>query len=137
MDRQAEIISTIERRRRWTDEQKLKILMQALQPGATVSAVADHNGISRSQFYAWMRAVREGRMPGISVGSQPNPRFAPVRIENTPASTPTSAAPPAAPMRRRAGVVEIALSNGRVVWVEDGIEPSVLARLIAALDGAR
>jgi hypothetical protein len=39
-------------------------------------------------------------------------------------------------MRRRAGVVEIALSNGHVVRVEDGIEPSVLARLVAALDRA-
>jgi transposase len=137
MDRQVEIISMVERRRRCSNEQKLKILAEAGQPGATVSAVAERNGISRSQLYAWMKLAREGRMPGISAGSQPSPRFAPVRIENTPAaSTATSAAPPAVTMRRRAGVVEIALSNGRVVRVEDGIEPSVLARLVAALDGA-
>lgn len=48
MDR-GEIISRVERRRRWSSEQKVKILSEALEPGATVSAVADRNGVSRSQ----------------------------------------------------------------------------------------
>jgi transposase len=47
MDR-GEVISRVERRRQWTSEQKIKILTDALEPGATVSAVADRNGISRS-----------------------------------------------------------------------------------------
>jgi transposase-like protein len=70
MDRQVEIISMFERPRRCSNEQKLKILAEAPQPGATVFAVADRNGISRSQLYAWMKIAREGRMPRISAGSQ-------------------------------------------------------------------
>jgi transposase-like protein len=43
--------------------EKLRILTEALQRGATVCAVAD-NSISRSQLYAWKKLAREGRVPG-------------------------------------------------------------------------
>jgi transposase len=138
MDRVCEIISRVERRRRWPAEQKVKVLTEALEPGATVSAVADRNGISRSQFYAWMRLARNGGIPGISLNGPQKPLFAPVRIEAVPAPpTPPVATPAAAHPQRRPGVIEIALPNGRVVRVEEGIEPTTLARLVAALDGAR
>jgi hypothetical protein len=41
----------------------------------------------------------------------------------------------APPPRRRSGLIEIALSNGRVVKVEESTDPGILARVIAALDG--
>jgi transposase len=44
----------------WTPEQKAKVLSEALEPGATVSAVADRNGSRRSQLYAWLRLARDG-----------------------------------------------------------------------------
>ena len=128
-----EIISRVERRRRWSPEEKVKILTEALAPGATVSAVADRNGISRSQLYAWMRLARDGRIPGISLNGPRKQLFAPVRIE---AAAPDIAAPAAHP-QRRPGVIEIALTNGRIIWVEEGIEPGRLARLVAALDRMR
>jgi transposase len=135
MDR-GEIISRIERRRRWTPEQKVGILAEALRPGATVSAVADRSGISRSQIYYWKRLAREGRLPGVSLALPAKPLFAPVRIENGPAPPlGISAPPPATSVQRRTGIVEIALRNGRVVRVEDGIEPGRLTCLIAALEG--
>jgi hypothetical protein len=39
--------------------------------------------------------------------------------------------------RRRSGAVEIRLANGRVIKVDEGIEPNALARLLAVLDGDR
>jgi transposase-like protein len=90
MDRVGEIISRVERRRRWTAEQKIKVLTEALEPGATVSAVADRNGISRSQLYAWMKRARRGDIPGISLNGSQEPLFAPVRI----AAVPTLPTPP-------------------------------------------
>ena len=135
MDKVGEIISRVERRRRWTAEQKVKMLSEVLEPGATVSAVADRNGISRSQLYAWMKRVREGDIPGISLNGSQEPLFAPVRIAAVP-TVPTTA-PAAACSQRRPGAIEIALTNGRVVRAEEGIEPARLARLVAALDGAR
>jgi transposase len=138
MDRVGEIISRVERRRRWSAEAKVKVITEALEPGATVSAVADRKGISRSQLYAWMKRARRGDIPGISLNGSQKPLFAPVRIAAVPTlPTPTVTAPAAACPQRRPGVVEIALTNGRVVRAEEGIEPARLARLVAALDGAR
>jgi transposase len=137
MDRVSEIISRVERRRRWTAEQKAKVLTEALEPGATVSAVADRNGISRSQLYAWMKRARRGDIPGISLNGSQKTLFAPVRIAAVPLPTPPVTAPAAACPQRRPGAIEIALTNGRVVRAEEGIEPARLARLIAALDSAR
>ena len=54
-----DIITRVERRRRWTAEQKVKMLAEAPQPAATLSAVADRNGIRRSEVYARM-AQRAG-----------------------------------------------------------------------------
>jgi transposase len=137
MDRAGEIISRVERRRKWTAEQKVQILTEALAPGATLSAVADRNGISRSQLYAWKRLAQRGDIPGISLNGQPKPLFAPVRIEaGPPLPTPAMAAP-AARLERQPGAIEIALINGRMVRADEGIEPVRLARLVAALDRTR
>jgi len=138
MDRVGEIISRVERRRRWTAEQKVKVLTEALEPGATVSAVADRNGISRSQLYAWMKRARKGDIPGISLNGSQKPLFAAVRIAAVPTlPTPPVTTPAAVDPQRRPGTIEIALANGRIVRVEEGIEPVRLARLVAALDGVR
>jgi transposase len=137
MDR-SEIISRVERRRRWTSEQKLKILAEVLEPGAAVSAVADRNGISRSQVYAWKRLAQQGGIPGIYLNGPPKQLFAPVRIEGMPpASAPAMAAPATTHPQRRGSVIEVALTNGRIVRVDEGIEPVRLAQLVAALDGTR
>src|SRR5262245_3107033 len=85
MDKLGEIISRVERRRKWTPEQKVKILTEALEPAATVSAVVDRNGIRRSQLYAWKKLAQRGGIPGISLNEQ-KPLFASVRIETMPAA---------------------------------------------------
>ena len=130
-----EIISRVERRRKWSAEEKAKILTEAFDPGATVSAVADRNGISRSQLYAWMRLARDGSISGISLNGQPKALFAPVRIEAaSPLPRPAMAAPTA---DLRPDAIEVVLANGRIVRVDERIEPGRLARLVAALDGVR
>ena len=137
MDR-GEIISRVERRRRWSCEQKVRILTEALEPGATVSAVADRNGVSRSQVYAWRRLAERGGIPGISLNGPQKQLFAPVHIEAMPpASGPATAALATTYEQRRPGAIEVALTNGRIVRVDEGIEPVRLARLVTALDGTR
>src|SRR5215475_13523260 len=95
MDMVGEIISRVERRRKWNSEEKVKILTEALEPGATVSAVADRNGISRSQLYAWMRLARDGGIPGIALNGPQKQLFAPVRVEAMPVTPAPAMAPPA------------------------------------------
>lgn len=133
----AAVIEIVERRRRWSAEDKLTVLMDALEPGASVAAVADRHGVSRNLLYTWLRLAREGRMPGLSIAAKTAPVFAPVDVtsEPTTSSTPEPAPRQLAPPRRRSSIIEIALPNGRVVKVDEGIDAHVLARIVAALDG--
>jgi transposase len=146
-----EVIEVVERRRRWPVEVRLKILDEVLQPGASVAAVADRHGVARGLVYQWLRQVREGRMPGLSLDkpqaaafvpvsiapeASPSPRTKPVPTASLPPpSQPASAAP--ASNKRRSGAVEIRLANGRVIKVDEGIAPDALARLLAVIDGDR
>lgn len=142
----AEIISTVERRRNWPTEVKLRIIEEALAPGASIAAVADRNGVCRSLLYTWLRLVRDNKMQSISITPRPTSAFVPIRIE-PPASAPVPEAraddhppPPPTPPRlssrgRRPALVEIALTNGRVIKVDECIDPAALAQLVAAIDG--
>ena len=134
----AEVIEVVERRRRWPVETKLKVLEEVLRPGASISAVADRHGVSRGLVYQWLRQVREGRLAGLSVKPEAA-AFAPVRVQ--PATSEPPAPPPATALarssatpRRRSTFIEIALANGRVVKVEEGVDPAALAAIVAALD---
>ena len=137
-----EIISTVERRRPWPDEEKRRILSEALAPGATIAAAADRNGVCRSLLYTWLRLARDGRLPGVSITPPLAASFVPVQIGPRISSPPPEPSPqmapearPAASSRRRTSVVEITLGNGRSLKVEDSIDPAALARLVVALDG--
>lgn len=48
-------------RRRWSDEFKAQVVAEALEPGASVSAIARRIGIHPSQLFAWRRAKRHYR----------------------------------------------------------------------------
>ena len=120
-------------------------MSEALEPGAVVAAVADRNGVCRSQLYTWLRLARNDRLPGISITPQPAASFVPVRIgplgmlasANGPPPSPPPDARPALASRRRTSVVEVVLGNGRSLRVEESIDPAALARLVDALDGGR
>lgn len=142
-----EVIATVERRRHWPDEEKLRIMSEALAPGSVASAVADRNGVCRSLLYTWLRHAREGRLARIALapssGSMAT-RFAAVEVATHPVPPPvadvktptatTACAPTSG--RRRSTSIEIVLANGRVVKADEAIDPAALARLVAALDGA-
>lgn len=50
---QITVFSGLERRRRWSDEQRLEILTEAFAPGARPSEVARRHEISTGQLYTW------------------------------------------------------------------------------------
>jgi transposase len=55
-----EIITGRERRRRYTAEEKVRLVEQTMQPGMTVSAVARLHGVSPSLLFQWRRRMAEG-----------------------------------------------------------------------------
>ncbi len=127
----------VQRRRRWTTEQKLALVEEAMRPGESVAGVADRRGLSRSLLFEWRRQVREGTMPGL-VRTEPEvpPTLVPVRVVEDPPHQPQAPASPRPERPARSGTtIELVLRNGRVLRVSEAIAPVVLGRLAAALDG--
>jgi len=54
MDR-VEVITSVQRRRRWSAEEKARIVQETYAPGMSVSLVARQHGIAPNQLFAWRR----------------------------------------------------------------------------------
>jgi transposase len=59
------VLVRVERRRRWSDEEKLAILKETTQPGVIVAVVARRHGIGTGQLYTWRRQLLKGAMAGF------------------------------------------------------------------------
>lgn len=55
----------VERRRHWSDEEKLAILKETTQPGAIMAVVARRYGIGTGQLYTWRKQLLRGAMAGF------------------------------------------------------------------------
>ena len=55
-----EVITSVQRRRRWPVSEKVRLVEEAMQPGMSVSHVARRAGIAPSQLFAWKRRMLEG-----------------------------------------------------------------------------
>ena len=53
-----EVITSVERRRRWSRAEKERLVAASLEPGASVSLIAREAGIHPSQLYGWRRQMR-------------------------------------------------------------------------------
>ncbi|WP_350939027.1 transposase [Thioclava kandeliae] len=49
----------VERRRRWSDDEKLEILLEVGVGGASVTQVAQRHELTRSQVYCWRRDLKQ------------------------------------------------------------------------------
>jgi transposase len=54
---QLEVITSVQRRRRWTAAEKERLVAASLEPGTVVSAIAREAGIHPSQLYGWRRQL--------------------------------------------------------------------------------
>lgn len=69
-----EVITSVERRRRWPRAEKERLVALALEPGASASEIARSAGLHVSQLFRWRKQLCERVTP------QP-PTFLPVTIE--------------------------------------------------------
>jgi transposase len=60
-----EVFAGIQRRRRYTPEQKMAFVQEAAQPGMTISYVARRHGIAPSLIFGWRRRMSEGGKEAI------------------------------------------------------------------------
>ena len=78
--RRLEIINGIGGRRRWSLDDKARIVEETLAPGAVVSEIARRHGRTPQQLFGWRRAARRSIAGGEDTGS---PLFVPAVIEET------------------------------------------------------
>jgi transposase len=62
-----EVITSVQRRRRWTPEEKRALLEEAEHPRSSVSAVARKYGVNPNQMFHWRKLMREGAL--VAVGA--------------------------------------------------------------------
>lgn len=116
-----EIMSGTERRRRWSDEAKLRILAEADEPGARIGDVARRHDIHPGQIRLWRQSFSYVDRPAM---------FLPVAItEEVDVSQASTTLP-------RPAVVEILLRNGRCLKVPIDVELKLLTSLVACLEAA-
>src|SRR5215467_836468 len=95
MNGRVEVITGPERRRRWSDEEKLQLVAEACQLGNSVSRVARARGISASQLFGWRRQMLA---KGLVTDNRSKPSVAPALtfapVEIAKEQSPPDAVPP-------------------------------------------
>jgi transposase len=123
-----EILGGRERRRRWSLEEKLRIVAESHEAGSSVRAVAARNDVYPSLLHNWRRQAQEGRL-----AARPPARFMPVRL---PASAQRAeVATPPAKWHSSPETIEIELPDGCRLRVGNGVSAAQLRRVITALRG--
>jgi transposase len=135
VDGVVEIITGRERRRRWSLRDKLSLVAETHEPGATIRGVAARHGVCESLLFTWRRQVREG----VLTAAPEMPAFMPVQMIGRPQAT---ASVPCVPAKRSSpptrpksapGLIEIDLGDGRQVRVGSDVNQAALGRVLAAL----
>lgn len=138
-----EIITGAERRRRWRDEDKLRIVAEAEAPDAVFALVARRHEISRGQLWKWRGQVRRGELAPVPT----EPEFIPVRMMASAAlsmprassksaavnETSTESASQSRVTRSDLSRIEIVLPDGTCVRVDDGVGAAALRRVMMAV----
>ncbi len=122
--RRVEVLTGPGRRRRWSVEEKARIVAETLVPGARVSAVARRWQICPQQVFGWRRQARlDVADPSLGSSSNTAPVFVPIIAE---------AARPAVPAAPATAVIEIKLA-GAVVRVVSGTDTALLSEVLRAV----
>lgn len=106
------------RRRRWADEEKLRIIEESFSGPRLASATARRHGLSKQLLFGWRKAYREGQLGGVD-------GFVPAVIA------------PDAPKKVEKAErcrVEVVIANGRRVIVDCGVNVETLVRIVRGLE---
>ena len=119
-----EVLGGVERRRRWSRDDKMRIIEETLAPGAVVTEIARRHGIATSLVFTWRRRAR------LATIASTGPRLVPVQVTAAAAESLRSIEAPAAmPARKRRGLIEIELGDGKRVSVDESVDAEALGRV--------
>jgi transposase len=123
-----EIITGVERRRRWSVAEKLRIVAETERPGGGIAEIARRHEISRGLLWNWRSQVRRGVLrpeaPAV---------FVPVRVIGEKHAEPSAAIDPDATVTARK--IEITLPDGSSIRVGHDVSLVTLRRVVSVLRG--
>jgi transposase len=129
-----------ERRRTWSDGDKLAIVRETLAPGAVAQAVADRHGIGTGLLYTWRKQMLLAAMTGFAAVEITPEAAAVLQVTDgtappSPAAAQPETAPPAAaPAPSVApGLIEVELPAGVRLRVGADVDGLALRRVLTAL----
>jgi transposase len=112
-----EVITSVERRRRWTAAEKERLVAASLVPGAVASAVAREVGLHPSQLYGWRRQ--------LCARSAARSDFTAVRLAAEAGS--------ACALAPASGVIDIEFASGVRMRISGAADAATVASAVAAL----
>lgn len=129
-----EVINT-GRRRRFSEDEKLRIVAESFTGRGRASATARQYGISRSLLNRWRKSVRQGlhvqkQSDGFVPAFVMPEAFVPVKQVTPPAAIEHLVASPS-------GRIEIFAANGRRVIVDGSVDVEALLRIMRGLETLR
>jgi transposase len=133
-----EIVTRVERRRKWTAEEKAALLAETDAEGGRVAVVARRHRVPESVLYNW-RSARKSAAVAVTADAV---EFVPLGVLGATASAAPAMLPaprvqqpvPRARRRRgRAGAIEIALPDGTRVCVDKAVDEAALSRVLRAM----
>ena len=116
-------------RRRWSAEEKARVVRESLRPGERVGEVARRYGISRWQLSTWRSLARQGKLAvastaePVDVESQPQSAFATLEVDSATGPGPMGSV-----------VIE---AREVTVRLDGDIDASRVAEIASALRGHR
>jgi transposase len=146
-------------RRSWSDDEKRRMVSEALSPGASIADVARQHGVNANLLFNWVRSTRRisSGVASSPLGPPPEPPppasscdFIPLGVfthaldggpmllgtaEPAESTKPSSVQEPATVVRAatRLGLIEIELANGTKLQVDSSVDEHALQRVMSVL----
>lgn len=121
-----EIVET-GRRRRWTEDEKARIVLESMAGPRLVAPTARRHNISRSMLVLWRRTFKAA----ASGGSRP--AFVQAVVAS-PTISPITAAAQLSEDVSRPSRIEIVLAHDRRIIVEEHVDPAALSRVLDVVE---
>ena len=124
--RRVEVITGVERRRNWSEQEKLSIVAESMADGVVISDVARRHGLSPQQLFAW-RSQFKAR--AIEFMEQSAPASAPAIVDEREPPV-----PPLEPSNEPSSSIEVTVGRARIV-IRGTVDQRTIVAVLKALKG--
>jgi transposase len=130
--RRLEVFTGAGRRRKWSDEDKARIVAETVAGGESVCAVARRHGLSPQQLFGWRRQLREAAAQDSEAEEL---QFVPAVVD-VRASAPAQRKAPRCKSEPDVGMIEVEV-DGVTIRAGRGADANTIAAIVQALKASR